>query len=164
LSASRIREAGLEPPGAKYAYSGGSYEVVEALIADATSKSSAEVAKERVFGPLRMSNSAFSKMPPRTLAARVARGHTSDGKLLPGGWRVMPELAAAGVWSTSEDLARVLLSIIAGYNGRPGAILARTTIDEMITPQGSGPYGLGAAISGSARDIVLMKRGQNVGY
>jgi hypothetical protein len=34
----------------------------------------------------------------------------------------------------------------------------------MLTPQNGGPYGLGAAIIGSGRDLVLMKRGQNVGY
>src|SRR5262249_17050811 len=48
------------PPGAQYAYSGGGYEVVEALIADATGKSFAEVANERVFEPLRMSQAAHS--------------------------------------------------------------------------------------------------------
>jgi hypothetical protein len=37
-------------------------------------------------------------------------------------------------------------------------------IEPMLTPQGGGPHGLGAAIAGSGRDIVLMKRGQNVGY
>lgn len=34
----------------------------------------------------------------------------------------------------------------------------------MFTRVGSGPYGLGAAIVGSGRDLVVMKRGQNVGY
>lgn len=154
----------VAPPGASYAYSGGSYEVVEALIADATGRSFADVARDRVLRPLGMSSSAFGAMPPSALSARIAKGHTSDGKELPGGWRLMPELAAAGLWSTSEDLARLLISISAGYHGRPEAILTKTTIDQMMAPQGGGPYGLGAAVSGSGDDAVLMKRGQNVGY
>jgi CubicO group peptidase (beta-lactamase class C family) len=151
----------VSTPGEIYAYSGGGYEVVEALTEDATAKSFAEVAKELVFSPLGMASSSFTEPLP---AARVATGHMGDGTELPGGWRVMPELAAAGLWSTPQDLARLLVSIVDGYHGRAGAILSKTTVDEMLTPQGGGPYGLGAAISGQGKDVVLMKRGQNVGY
>lgn len=35
---------------------------------------------------------------------------------------------------------------------------------DMLKRQNGGPYGLGEAISGSGRDLVLMKRGQNIGY
>jgi CubicO group peptidase (beta-lactamase class C family) len=35
---------------------------------------------------------------------------------------------------------------------------------EMLRRQNHGPYGLGAAVSGTGRSLVLMKRGQNVGY
>jgi CubicO group peptidase (beta-lactamase class C family) len=76
----------------------------------------------------------------------------------------MPELAAAGLWSTPHDLARLLVSIADGYHARAGAILTKATVDEMLTPQGGGPYGLGAAVSGQGQNLVLMKRGQNVGY
>ena len=34
----------------------------------------------------------------------------------------------------------------------------------MLTGQNGGPYGLGGALAGSGSDLVLMKRGQNVGY
>ena len=34
----------------------------------------------------------------------------------------------------------------------------------MLTRSSVGPYGLGVAVAGSGRDLVLMKRGQNVGY
>ena len=34
----------------------------------------------------------------------------------------------------------------------------------MLTRQNGGPYGLGGAVSGSGRNLVLMKRGQNIGY
>ena len=35
---------------------------------------------------------------------------------------------------------------------------------EMVTRQNAGPYGLGGAVAGSGQSLVLMKRGQNVGY
>ena len=34
----------------------------------------------------------------------------------------------------------------------------------MLTPQNNGPYGLGAAIATSNGSLILMKRGQNIGY
>ncbi len=34
----------------------------------------------------------------------------------------------------------------------------------MLTPQNGGPYGLGATIGDAEGAVVLMKRGQNVGY
>jgi len=34
----------------------------------------------------------------------------------------------------------------------------------MLTRQNGGPYGLGAAIAESGGAVVVMKRGQNVGY
>jgi hypothetical protein len=34
----------------------------------------------------------------------------------------------------------------------------------MFTPQNGGPDGLGAAVSGAGQSLVLMKRGQNVGF
>jgi hypothetical protein len=34
----------------------------------------------------------------------------------------------------------------------------------MLTPQNSGPYGLGAAVADAGGSLVLMKRGQNVGH
>ena len=35
---------------------------------------------------------------------------------------------------------------------------------EMLTPQNGGPYGLGGAVAGSGKALVLMKKGQNIGY
>lgn len=42
--------------------------------------------------------------------------------------------------------------------------MSHALIEQMMTPQGGGPYGLGAAVAGTGRDTVLMKRGQNIGY
>ena len=60
----------------------------------------------------------------------------------------MPELAAAGLWSTPTDLARLLVDIGRAWRGEPGAILDRSLAREMLTPQEGGPYGLGATVAG----------------
>ena len=76
----------------------------------------------------------------------------------------MPELAAAGLWSTPEDIARVLIEVCNQRAGRGAPFLSPATVAQILTPQGGGPYGLGAAIAQRGRHVVLMKRGQNVGY
>ncbi|MDM9622897.1 serine hydrolase domain-containing protein [Rhizobium sp. S96] len=150
-------------PGNQYAYSGGGYEVVEALIEDATRRRFADVAAEQVLNPLGMASSTFSYPLPPALLQCVARGHTANGQEISGGWRVTPELAAAGLWSTPSDLAKLLIAITDVYQAR-SRFLNPDTVEAMLERVGDGPYGLGAAVHGAGDDVVLMKRGHNVGY
>jgi CubicO group peptidase (beta-lactamase class C family) len=96
--------------------------------------------------------------------AKAASGHFGDGTELPGRWHVFPEHAAAGLWSTPTDLAKLLVELADVWQGLSSIFLRRQTLEEMLTPQNGGPYGLGAAIAGEGASLVLMKRGQNVGY
>ena len=151
-------------PGSTYAYSGGGYEIVQALIEDVTHRPFADAMQDLVLQPLGMSDSFFAQPPPPALLGRVATGHKASGAELPGGWRVVPELAAGGLWSTPTDLAKLLIMISRAYRGEDIRLLDQETAKVMLTPQNGGPDGLGAALGGSGRALVLMKRGQNVGY
>jgi CubicO group peptidase (beta-lactamase class C family) len=151
-------------PGSRYLYSGGGYEIVQALVQDTTHRSFAEALQTLVLGPAGMADSLFAQTLPPNLIAIAAMGHHGDGDALPGGWRVTPELAADGLWSTPSDLAHLLIDIAQAYRGETGRLLDPATAKSMFTRQNGGPYGLGGAVSGSGRSLVLMKRGQNVGY
>jgi CubicO group peptidase (beta-lactamase class C family) len=76
----------------------------------------------------------------------------------------VPELAAGGLWSTPTDMARLLIAIARAIRGDPEPILRQATAQALATRQNGGPYGLGCAVGGAGSDLVLMKRGQNVGY
>jgi CubicO group peptidase (beta-lactamase class C family) len=147
-------------PGSAYRYSGGGFEIVQALVEDATGQRFAEAAAQLVLRPAGMMESTFDT--PRH--SRVARGHQASGTEILGGWRVMPELAAGGLWSCPSDLARLLIAIAWAWRGEAHALLSGKTAQEMLTRQNGGPYGLGAAAVGAADDPALMKRGQNWGY
>ena len=54
---------------------------------------------------------------------RLAQGHYADGKTLPGGWRVMPELAAGGLWSTPSDMARLVIEHDRSVHGERSSLL-----------------------------------------
>jgi CubicO group peptidase (beta-lactamase class C family) len=134
------------------------------MVQDAVRKPFAEALQDLVLRPADMADSVFAQPLPDALVPRAAKGHHADGSELPGGWHVVPELAAGGLWSTPTDLARLLVEIARAYRGEANPLLDWETARTMLTPQNGGPYGLGGAVRGSGRSLVLMKRGQNVGY
>jgi CubicO group peptidase (beta-lactamase class C family) len=165
LSPAHSRPVRVEfQPGSRYAYSGGGYEIVQALIQDTAHRSFAAAMEDLILKPAGMSDSLFAPTLPANLFARAALGHHGDGDELPGGWRLTPELAADGMWSTPSDLARLLVELAKAYRGEDGGLLERAVARSMFARQNGGPYGLGGALSGSGESLVLMKRGQNVGY
>ena len=151
-------------PGSAYHYSGGGYEIAEALMQDVAGQPFVELMQELVLGPAGMSRSSFAQPIAPHLRAEAASGHDGDGTEFPGRWHVVPEHAAAGLWSTPTDLAKLLIQIGRAWRGESHLFLTPDTVREMLTPQNGGPYGLGAAVSGDGGDLVLMKRGQNIGY
>ena len=151
-------------PGSRYAYSGGGFEIVQALIEAKTNMKFQDALQDLLLRPAGMANSYFLQPLPGELVRRAATGHDANGNELPGGWRVVPELAAGGLWTSAMDLARLSLELERAYRGESGALLTRATAQAMMTQQNGGPYGLGAAVAGNGKNRVLMKRGQNIGY
>jgi len=154
----------IAQPGSAYRYSGGSYEIAEALMEDAMKAPFADLMDKLVLKPAGMGHSTFAQPLPRGREAEAVTGHEANGKELPGGWHVFPEHAAAGLWSTPTDLANLLLLIGRAWRGESRLFLQPETVREMFTPQNAGPYGLGAAIGDAGGALAVMKRGQNVGY
>ena len=151
-------------PGSAYHYSGGGYEIAEALMQDATGKPFPQLMRELVLDPMGMTGSSFDQPPDGALMSRATSGHFGDGKELPGRWHLFPEHAAAGLWSTPTDIAKLLVQLAHTWQGFSSIFLHRQTLQEILTRQNGGPYGLGAAIAGDGASLVLMKRGQNIGY
>jgi CubicO group peptidase (beta-lactamase class C family) len=151
-------------PGSRYAYSSGGFEIVQALIEAKTKMKFEDALQDLLLRPAGMVNSYFLQPLPGELVRRAATGHDANGIELPGGWRVVPELAAGGLWTSAMDFARLSLELERAYRGERGALLTRATAQAMMTQQNGGPYGLGAAVAGNGKSRVLMKRGQNIGY
>jgi CubicO group peptidase (beta-lactamase class C family) len=152
-------------PGSAWRYSGGGYTVVQQLLEDVTGHAYAEAARREAFAPLGMRASTFEQ-PPGTSAADAGRaaGHRADGAAVPGGWYAYPELAAAGLWTTPADLARLVLGVQASLRGEPGAVLPQTLARRMVTPV-QARYGLGLAVLGAGTDSAYFTHaGNNEGY
>ena len=128
-------------PGSAYHYSGGGYEIVEALVSDIAHVPYPEVMDDLVLEAAGMRHSTFTQPLPQHLAGQAAAGHFGDGQEIPGRWRVVPEHAAGGLWSASSDLANLLILVGRAWRGESRLFLAPETVREMLTRQNGGPMG-----------------------
>jgi CubicO group peptidase (beta-lactamase class C family) len=139
-------------PGLTYRYSGGGYTVLQLLLEEVTATPFADLLQELVLEPLGMVNSTFAQPLPAPWRDKAATGHLyCTGDAVPGRWRVHPELAAAGLWSTAPDLARFVLDMQASLQHDQGRLLRQATVQEMLTPQGDPQMGLGFFLRSGAR-------------
>lgn len=120
-------------PGESVVYSGGGTTVLQKLASDLTATSYADLLHTRILDPLGMSHSFLGSIPPAAVT-KLALGHDSNGALLPGGYRIHPELAAAALWTTATDLARFVGGLFRSLAGEADAILPRALAQRMITP------------------------------
>jgi len=154
----------IDVPGRAYHYSGGGYEIAEALMVDALRAPFVPAMDDLVLKPAGMTHSTFAQPLPDELRANAVTGHLGDGTEIEGGFHVFPEHAAAGLWSTPTDIANLLLLLARAWRGESALFLKPETAREMLRRQAVGAYGLGAAIAESEGALIVMKRGQNVGY
>lgn len=147
-------------PGTEWRYSGAGMEVVRQLIEDASGRPYEHVATDEVLRPSGMCQSTFSQRPD-TMRRDFAAGH-SGGTPLDNGFRMHPELAAAGMWSTALDLARFGVALGSSRNAR-GGLLRQETMREALRPH-LGHWGLGFALGGSADSATFGHDGSTAGF
>ncbi|MCA0303431.1 MAG: beta-lactamase family protein [Proteobacteria bacterium] len=153
------------PPGEAFRYSGGGTMVLQRLAEDATGQPFDQLARDLVLAPAGMTRSGFFQpLPPSERNAAAA--HDARGQRLAGGFHVYPELAAAGLWSTPGDLARLALAIAASWTGTGADRLLETATARLLaTPVADGPTGLGVFVAPrGGRPPYLYHYGVNAGF
>jgi CubicO group peptidase (beta-lactamase class C family) len=149
--------------GGAFRYSGGGTMVLQQLIEDVAGRPFDELARELVLAPTDMRRSRFEQ-PLTANETNAASAHDADGKELPGRCQVYPELAAAALWSTPADLARLALAMAASWRGE-GGLIGKALSREAATPVGGGPTGLGIfATMRKGEAPVLYHEGVNAGF
>jgi CubicO group peptidase (beta-lactamase class C family) len=136
-------------PGRKMQYSGGGYTIAQLVMTDTIGKPFPELMRELVLAPLGLTHSTYEQPLPAEKIRLAAAGYRRDGSLLPGLRHTYPEMAAAGLWTTSEDLARFAIAVARARRGDPGSFLSKEMALRMTTPF-SGDVGLG---------FFMLKRG-----
>lgn len=150
-------------PGSEFRYSGGGYTVLELLIAEAAGRPFGEFVSDCLFRPIGMDDSTFAQPLPANLAEQAARGHGPDGATIPGGWEIMPALAASGLWTSARDLALFLLETQRALRGS-SSLLSASTAADMLTPTPLGPAALGFWVERHGEAGRFLHTGANRGY
>ncbi len=151
-------------PGSGFRYAGGGYCVVQQMLTEAQQKPFPAVMEALVLKPLDMHNSTFAQPLPESKRKLAASGHLPDGTAVPGKRHVYPELAAAGLWTTAEDLAKFVVDVELSLQGKSNKVLSKATANQMLTPFGEAYTGLGIFLDNKKEDVYFQHGGWNAGF
>jgi len=150
-------------PGAIWRYSGGGFTVLQQVLIDVTGEPFPNLMKRLVLEPAGMKLSTYEEPIPDARRREAASGHDLDGAVIKGRWRIHPEMAAAGLWTTPTEIAEWALEIANAWAGRPGRLLSKRMAGEMLTVQ-KAPSGLGVFLEGQAEAFNFGHSGANRGF
>ncbi len=152
----------LYSPEKQLAYSGGGYTLAEVALQDIFKDSFSSLMKKWILDPVGMKHSQFTQPLRVKDSSMVAKGHTQSGKVVEGGWRNHPEQAAAGLWSTSSDLALVLIEMYKAYQGEK-SVFSSEAIQSIVKQERDGHI-YGCIVDRSNDGLAITHYGGNTGY
>lgn len=145
-------------------YSGGGTIVMQLALQDSTRVPFERLMHESVLGPLGMSSSRYEQPLSEQHDRLAARAHDEQGKAMDVKWHVYPELAAAGLWTTADDLAKFVIEVQQSVHGRSNRVLSRSTVQEMLNPVGVGEFAVGFEIERRGQGWYFKHTGSNWGF
>ncbi len=146
-------------PGTRFDYSGGGYELVEQAMLDVSGANDFDtLIRELVFEPAGMVDSRYLLDLPADVAVRATPGST-NGEQLPQRWQAYPESAAAGLWTTADDLGRFLAALTASMSGVDETLLPTAWTQRMVT--GVQPAGTGVQVG---HGLFVLAEGKEFGH
>ena len=117
-------------PGEHWVYSGGGFMILQKCVENIADMPFADFMEQAVLRPLDMTDSTYRQ----DVTERIARGYTTDWNPVPNGHQLMPEQAAAGLWTTAVDLAKFGIHLQNILRGKAG-VIPQALVEEMVTPQ-----------------------------
>ena len=151
------------PPFTAQKYSGGGIEIVQMVLEDVYDQPFEEIMQDLVLGPAGMTHSTYQQPLSPAEDQSAARAHDKDGKAMDAKWHVYPEQAAAGLWTTPSDLAKLGIEVQKALRGG-SKLLSRGTALEMVAPTGTGSFAIGFAIERRGEGWYFMHDGSNWGF
>jgi CubicO group peptidase (beta-lactamase class C family) len=153
-------------PGTNWIYSGGGYEIAESLIGDVIGTAYDDFVQVKVLTPLNMTSSTWGVPMPPSFQSQAAYAYVKPEAPVSTQWNAFPQLAAAGLWTTPTDLAKLLIEVGNALGGS-GTVLTAASAGAMLSPVDNRQYGLGGAIRNigqSNSSLLFMKSGGNLGF
>ena len=152
-------------PESEFHYSDAGFCIIQQLIEDVTEKLFHKVMTEQIFEPLGMANSQFNTAMLEVDRQNFSCGHNKNGELVDGKYPIYPYPAASGLWTTSLNLAELVLELMNAVKGESKVGISESLAKEMITSQrGKSWTGLGVFLEGSEKEIEITSLGWGVGF
>lgn len=148
-----------QAPGSAWRYSGGGYTVAEVLMADVARREFVPLMDRLVLKPLHMRDSHFGTPVD---ARRTAAGVMPDGSDVPGRHKFHPESAAAGLWTTPNDLALFIIEVQRALRG-DSRLLSATSGETLLKEVRDG-YALGFGLTRVGDSAWFGHDGWNDGF
>ena len=151
-------------PETGHQYSGGGYVLAQKIVTDVCRQEFCELMESLVLSPFSMRRSTFSQPLPCGRLNDFAYGYNFHDLQLPGGYDIMPELSAAGLWTTPSDLARFGIEVMKALSNE-SACLKKETAELMTKPAyEKSPHGIGFSVSECKKGPTFGHGGCNDGY
>ena len=147
-----------------YEYSGGGVTVMELALSDVRRRPFVDVLQEGVLAPIGMTRSSYAQPISPEHNQNAARAHDNNGESRGPKWHVYPEHAAAGLWTTPTDLARLIIEVQLSARGESNRVLSQSMIQEMLNPVGVGPFAVGFTVSKIGEGWYFSHGGSNWGF
>ncbi|MCL2594055.1 MAG: beta-lactamase family protein [Promicromonosporaceae bacterium] len=121
-------------------YSDLGYCVIAQVLGDVLGETVPQLAARLVFNPLGLTRTFFwgASGDPH-LETRIldcACGHDNDGRVVDGIRAIYPNTEGASLWTTTRDLAQIVIDLLKAYHGDDGAILDAASARFMLSPYG----------------------------
>ncbi|MES1181897.1 MAG: serine hydrolase domain-containing protein, partial [Flavobacterium sp.] len=94
---------------------------------------------------------------------RAATGYLPNGDQTKGKRHTYPEMAAAGLWTTAEDLAKFAIDVQLSIKGE-SKVISKEMGERLLTPVNGGPTGLGLFIEDRDGDVYFGHGGWDEGF
>ncbi len=153
----------LFEPNTRWSYSGAGYTVLQLLMTEKMNASFPELMQKELFEPLDICNSTFEQEKLSDIRDDIAFGYLENGEMVEKGYHLYPEMAAAGLWTTPIDYARIVCEIQKAYHGKSNLILNEETAKIALSKH-YYDMGLGFIMRNDSNEIALAFGGGNHGY
>ncbi len=151
-------------PGRAFVYSGGGYLLLQCLLEDRLALPFDEILAREVLEPLGMRQSSFANPPPPDWTGYLASGYQPGGDPVLDRYRLFPEQAAAGLWTTSPDLARFAIDLAKSVKAGNGKVLNQASARAMARCVLDESMGLGLFLKQRGEHMYVSHGGRTVGF
>ena len=149
----------IKPYGKQWWYSGGGYTLAELAFTRITGKTLQEAFAKEVAEPLGLTRTGYFQPLDEALVSNAAfGGKLAEKEDAAHGYHYYPEHAAAGLWTTPSELAKIGIALSRSI--REGGLLKKETAQRMVT-RVMYKYGLGIY---NLRGDIACHDGWNEGF